>query len=150
MAIADITLSKGGITVTIYANDVAEQYTNKLFPITPAQASANQASGPKPVKIVDLLRITREIQIKGVITGTGSKTAKQIKDELKSIYNGGSIAGGVIAMVYDGDTINGYMEKLLIREIPRDEPSDFESEYTAYTDIVKYDVVINFMEGVAI
>lgn len=143
----EIIISKGSYSVTIYTVTVAEGLTNKILLIAAPQSKSNQSEGPKPVKAVDLLRITHDLVIKGFIVGTASKTAKEVKDELKSIFNGGGIAGGTVSLVYGGDSYSGYLEKLTITEEPIDQPSDFVSAKENYTDIIQYEVAITFNEG---
>ena len=104
----ELTISKGAHSLTLYATTIAENYTNKIFVITPASSSGNQASGPSPVRIVDLLRVTHQLVIKCYITGSATKTAKEVKDDLVSIFEGGEIAGGTTTLVYDGDSLEGY------------------------------------------
>ncbi len=141
---AEITLAKGSITVTIYAREVVDNLSNQLFPIKPPQTKNNQSSGPKDNKIIDLLRITREYLITGAIKGTDTQTAKQVKDELYSIGEGAGIDGGVVTLTYDGDTITGYIEKISAKEKAEDTPASEPVDYA------KYEVQINFMKGVLI
>ena len=145
----NITLEKGELSVTVSTEIVTDGYANKIFSIVPAQSAANQASGPQDTKVVDLLRITRQIVIKGFIVGTDEKTAKEVKDDLVSIHKGGSTAGGVVTLTYDGNTIYGFLEKLTTVEKSFDEPSDFVSSYAKYLDVLKYEVSITFIEGVS-
>ncbi|RLG13717.1 hypothetical protein DRN69_05170 [Candidatus Pacearchaeota archaeon] len=140
---AELTFSKNSISVTVYADTVAENFTNKLFYITPATNADNQASGPSDTIAVDLLRITHQFVIKGYITGTDSKTAKQVKDDFINIYNGAGTTGGTVSFVYDGDTFNGYIEKVNFVEKASDDPSD------SIRDYAKYEVAITFVEGVS-
>ena len=142
-----MTFTKGSTAVTIYANTVAEGYVNKLFVITIPTATGNQAVGTADNKVVDLLRNTRTFVVKGFITGTDSKTARAVRDELRYIFNGAGQNGGTTAMVYDTDTINGFMEKLNIVHDATDEPADFESGLTSYQEVAKYEVAITFVEG---
>ena len=144
---ANITLSKGGTTVELQTDIVTQNFTNKLFTLTPPQTTANQSSGPRIPKVIDLLRITRQFIIKAFISPTSTKSSKSIKDDLISIYKGGGTNGGYITMTYGGDTIHGYMEKLSIIEKPMDEPSDYESSPSKYQDSYKYDLSITFVEG---
>ena len=143
----NITISKGAFSVEIDTTDVAEGYTKKLVIIKPPQAKQKQSTGPAGNIIVDLLIITRVFSIKGEITGTDTLTAKQVRDKLKSIYNGGGINGGVETMVYDGESVEGFMEKLTITESSTDEASDFESNPEKYQEVPKYSVSFDFVEG---
>ncbi len=156
MAFSEITFSKGGITVTVYARDIDDSFANKIFIITNPITSNNQTGGPLSPKIVDLLRLTRTIQISGFITPdpNSGKTANQIKKDLITIIAGGVVAGGNITLTYDGlgrklatnadaTSISGYMEKLSFKEDPRDEPSNSST----ITDYAKFSVQITFVEG---
>jgi len=140
----ELTLEKGGYKVTIYSDTIAENYTNKIFLITPAQSVANQSLGINDVKIVDLLRVTHQIVIKGYISGSATKTAKEVKDDLINIFKGGGLDGGTTELVYDGDTIRGYIEKLNFVEKSADDPS------TTIKDFARYEVAITFVEGVQV
>jgi len=140
----EITLTKGSTSVTVYARRIAENYSNKLFLITPATSTKTHDVGHKDTRVVDLLRITHQLVLQCYITGSATKTAKQIKDDLVIIYDGGGINGGVSTMVYDGDSIKGYLEKLNFVEISADNPS------TTIKDFAKYEVTITFVEGVAV
>jgi len=159
----DITISKGSYSVTIYALEVNDNYTNKIFVITPAQGKSNQADGSKNAKIVDLLRVTHEIVIRGYITGTDSKTAKTVKQDLVNIWKGAATAGGTVSLTYDynakafGNTsatntnpITGYIEKVNFKDVAMDEPSDLQSNPSNYTDVAKFEVSITFIEGTSI
>ncbi len=141
----EITIVKGAVidTVTLYATNVAENLTNKIFLITPAQSTANQPNGPLDVKVVDLLRNVHQYVIKCYIAGTALKTAKQVKDDLKSIFNGAGVTGGVATLTYDGDTINGYIEKINFVEVSADSPSETIKDYG------RYEVALTFVEGVS-
>ncbi|KKN09005.1 hypothetical protein LCGC14_1050980 [marine sediment metagenome] len=153
MANTNITIAKGTLTVTIQTLEVVDNYSNKLFLITPPQSAANQASGPKNVKIVDLLRITHTIVIRGVITpgddDSGVGSANSAKDDLISIYKGASTAGGTTTLTYDEDTFNGYIEKLTVTE-KTGKPSDFDSSPTIYPEVIGYEIAITFVEGTTV
>ena len=161
----NITISKGSYSVTIYASKaaVADNYTNKLFQITPPQTKDNQTSGPSESRTVDLLRITHQMVIKGFITGTDTKTAIEVKQELVNIWKGAEAQGGEVSLTYDGNAsgfgnaaatdtnpISGYIEKVTFTDDAMDEPTDFVSAKENYADIVKYGVSITFLEGVEV
>jgi hypothetical protein len=143
--VSEITITKNNVTVTIYTQEVTTNFTNKLFPITPPTSPSKGEDGPKDVKLVNLLRVTKEINItRGAIVGTDVLTVKQVKDQLISIFNGASENGGVATLTYDGDSYTGYIEKLAMTEKASDEPD------TVGTDYAKYDVQLNFLVGVAV
>jgi len=142
--VSELTIVKGAFSVTLYSTIIAENYTNKIFLITPAQSSVNQASGAVDTKVVDLLRVTHQLVIKCFLTGTETKTAKQVKDDLISIFNGGGVAGGTTTLTYDSDEINGYIEKVNIVEKSSDDQS------TAIRDEAKYEVSLTFVGGVTV
>jgi len=142
--VSELTVSKGSVSVTIYATDIAENYTNKLFLITGATTSENQATGPSPTRVVDLLRIVHQLVIKCYIAGSDTKTAKEVKDDLISISEGASTTGGTISLVYDGDTFEGYLEKLNIVEKAADSQVETDKEFA------RYEVALTFVEGTGI
>jgi len=138
---ADIVFSKGVLSEGVYAESVNEEYKNKLIILSNSQTGPNQASGSKPTKILDLLRLTHQFVIKSVITAESGKTAKEVITNLKSIANGGGIAGGVITMTYDGDSYEGYLEKIIITK-EADDSVDETSE-----QVRKYTLAITFVVG---
>jgi len=153
---SDISFSKGSYKVNLYANSVAEEYKNKLITLTLATSTSTQSSGKKETKVVDLLRITQQYVIKAYITkvtdatsstddtsgGSITLTAKQIKDNLKTIATGAGEDGGVITFSYDGDTnIEGYIETLNFLDEAKDYPDNPSVEQ------VKYEVAITFVKG---
>jgi len=141
----EITISKGGINVTIHAIEISDNFTNKIFPITPATTKQKQDAGPKDTKLIDLLRITEEINItRGYIVGTDTLTATQVKNNLKSIFKGANSKGGTCELIYDGDTLTGFIEKLTISEVASDEPASVGEDYAKYT------VQLNFIVGIEI
>ena len=159
----DITLTKGGITVTLGVQEVNDNYSNKIFIISPAQSDQNQPSGPKEAKVVDLLRVTHSMIIRAQIIGTATKTATQIKQDLVNIWKGSGSVGGTVTLTYDANakafgstattantSIEGYIEKVNFKETSSDEPDDFVSSKENYTDITKFEITLTFIEGVKI
>lgn len=114
---AQIKLSKGSFSVEINVLEVDDSFSNKIFIITPP--TTDPSAGAKDSIIVDLLRIIRTITLTASITPTSSKTAKEIKNDLISIYNGGGTTGGV-TLSYDGDSIVGSIEKIAFNHRPSD------------------------------
>ena len=140
----NITISKGSITVTLQTTEINEDYGNSFRLIPMAQPSQNQTGGPKDQLVSDLLKITNTYQIRGHLTKTDTKTAKEIKDELKSIFNGANIAGGAATIVYDGDTLEGFLQKLLITK------DAAQANAPDQSGVVRYNVQITFVEGKAV
>jgi len=152
----ELTLSKGGITVTIYADQVVDGITNKfLAQLKPAQAPQNQTSGPVTAKIVDLLVMTRTFTIKGYIvpqTIGSAKTADQVKQQLMKICKGGETAGGPITLTYNAigeatyttstTEAKVYCEACIVTE----KSMDYDPG-TGDTDIPKFDVRLTLIEG---
>jgi len=159
----EITLSKGSYSVIIYVpigSSIADNYSKKLFLITPATSVQNQTSGVSPARVVDLLRATHQIVIRGYIVGTSSKSATEVKRDLVNIWKGAGKAGGEVTLTYNGNasafggtgdtsttTIKGYVEKVTFIEGATDEPDDFESNPSQYEDVIKYEVSVTFVEG---
>ena len=143
-----ITLAKGGYTVTIDAVSVVENYANKLFFIRPPQAKQNQASGPKDVKAVDMLRITHEILLRGHLVPTGSKSADTVKSDLINIFKGGGVSGTPVVITYSShpdSPLNMFMEKCMIIENSID-----SNPALGDITLIKYDVQITLVEAVSV
>lgn len=140
----DIQFSKGSYSVDLHSDNVSEEYTNKILVLPIPQVSANQATGPKDVKILDLLQITHQYVIRAYIVKNDTKSAKQQKDDLISIATGGGTAGGTVSMTYDGDTVYGYLEKVVAVKEARDHP-DTEGD-----DEVKYTLTLTFVVGIQV
>ncbi len=156
----EVVISKGNYSVTIHVNNFSEEYANKLTILPIPQVSSNQSSGAKDTKILDLLRLTHNFIIKGSITasnvgigsnkdsgGSASLTAIECKEILKNIVNGASINGGTCTMIYDGNSYEGYIEKVVMVEESQDDP--ITSGYTG-VDQARYEVNLTFVEGVSI
>jgi len=140
----DITFSKGSLSVGVYSDEVNEEYNNKLIVLSLAQTSSNQASGKKDTKILDLLRITHQFVIKAYFVKESTVTAKTQKTNLFSIANGGGTNGGTTSMVFDGDTYNGYIEKINCKTVADDSVNETSDQ------VRKYELTITFVVGVAI
>lgn len=141
---SNITISKGSYSVTIETTVVTDNWDKKITFIRPATTVQKQDAGPTTVKVIDMLIITHTIVVRGHITPTDSKTAKEVKDDLISIIKGGDVTGTACTVVYAGDSYNMFIEKSMIIEKAFDEPGTLE------TDIAKYDVQITLSEGVSI
>lgn len=139
----ELTLSKGTYSVTLYATDIAENYTNKIFLIPAPVSPQNQTSGPSDTRVVDLLKVTHQLVIKCYITGSATKTAKEVKADLVGIFGGGGTTGGVSALVYDGNTLNGYIEKINMVEKASDSQPEANKEFA------RYEVALTFVVGVS-
>ena len=143
----EITISKGGHSVTIYVRRIEENYRNKLFLITAPKNASTQDVGANDTKVVDLLRLTHQIQInEAYICGTSSKVAKSVKDDLKTIINGAGQKGGEITLTYDGDSHKGYIESCTFSEEAMDQ-LDFSD---LPEDVIRYSVQLTFVIGVQV
>lgn len=159
---SDLVFAKGAFSVTVHTIEVADEFNNQTFVIKPVQSTKNQADGSKSAKVVDLLRVTHQIAIRGYIVSTTS-TALTIKRNLINIWKGAGTSGGEVTLTYDQagsafgstsdtstSTLSGYIEKIIFKDVPFDQPSDFESSPSSYTDVVRYEVSITFIEGVEV
>ena len=139
----NVTISKGEYSVTIHTVEVTEDYAN-TFSVRPLpQTKNNQDSGPKGTKVSDLLKITHSLMVRGWINKTSTKSAKEVINDLKKIFEGADIKGGNAKVVYDGDSLTMFPEKLTIIKGPLREPSDPDKS------VGQYQVNINLVEGTA-
>ena len=107
--------------VIVYTEHVEEIYVKALTPISPPQSSANWASGPKDTKIVDLLRLTIKLSVKGSID-TSDITA--MKDIIK--------AGGVFGCRYDGEDYDVNTDKFVFTKSTKfGEQDERQVQFTA-------------------
>ena len=90
----NVIIVKGAYTVTIHTVEVTEDFANRLRVTPIPQTKQNQSSGPKDTKIADLLMITHNLLIRGHINATSTKTAKEVLDDLKEIFEGAKTSGG--------------------------------------------------------
>ncbi len=152
----EITLSKGGITVTIYADQVVDGFKNKFMAmIQPPTPNQNQPNGPTQAKLIDMLVITRTFTIKGYIvpqTIGSARTADEVKKYLIQICKGANTSGGPITMTYEAigeatytsstTEAKVYCESCIVTENSRDfDPGSSD------TNISKFDVSLTLMEG---
>lgn len=140
---SNIQISKGSYTVVLHTTEVDDGFSNSLRAFTPAQTSQKQDSGQKDTMVTDLLKITRDLKIRGFIihhgdTG-GTKTIKQQKDDLINILRGAGGKGGTATLSYDGDSIGCFIKELQFHHASKDNKTD-----------EKYEVQITVTEGVKI
>jgi len=152
----EITLTKGNYSVTVYATDVTDNFKNKLTAITPPVGKQTQNNGPKSAMLVDLLRVTRTIGIKGYII------SNTVKSNLIALIKGAKQKGGTITMTYEngGDSVSGtpgtdtsytvLIETCTISDKAMDEPHIPEDMTALPTDLAKFLVDITVLEGTAL
>ncbi len=146
-SVGNITIAKGTLSVTIHPQETAEEISNKLTVIPIPQTADNQATGTKDTKIMDLLRLTHTLIVRGYITASSTATAKEVKAQLINIIEGASINGGTCTLTYDSKPFKGYIEKFIITEKAQDDPVG--AGYTG-TDHARYELNLTFIEGVSV
>jgi len=132
----NITLTKGSFSVIVHTVGITDNYDNKIQLIIPAQTKQKQDAGPKDTKVIDLLRITHEMVIQGILE------TESERDDLISIAKGANVTGTPITMTYNThpDTpLNVFITKLMIKEDARNKSSASE---------MRYEVQITLIEGV--
>ena len=142
---SEITIAKGAFSVIIYADNVIENYDNIIFSIKSPQTKQKQDTGPKTVKVIDLLRVTHTIVLQGYITPTATKTADQVKSDLISLFKGAGVTGSAATVTYSShpdSPLSMFLEKMTIIE----QPIDYDPG-TSDQEIMKYTVQIDLIEG---
>jgi len=132
----NITISKGGISVTIHTLEINDNYKNTLISFTPPQPKEKQATGPKTTKVIDLLRITHSMKIDGVLTNDTDR------NNLITIAKGANTRGGPCSVTYEGypgSPLSMFLEDLTITEVAR--------EKDAISGNYKYSVQFQLIEG---
>jgi len=133
---------KGGINLTLPATGFSDDLDDNLTILPIPSTASNQSVGQKSTKILDLLRITRMMNL------TAEITTKADKSTLISLVQGAGINGGTIQLIYDGDTYEGYIKKITITE--RMGAGATVASGTYSTSMTRYTAVITFYEGVSI
>jgi hypothetical protein len=148
-----ITISKEGLTSTIYVTESHLNLDNKLFLITPPTAPASQATGPATPKVIDLLRITQTYRIRGHIISTTLSDAYTQINTLRTIAKGANGTGGSCTVEVEPDnpdsdyrSIHGFIEKLTITR----RPQDIDSTKTYSDDTVFFDIDMSVTWGLAV
>ena len=134
----NLTLAKGSYSVTIQTVTINAEYKNKLTVLSFPQSKSNQASGPKDNKIIDLLKLTHSLAIKGAITSTTDRNS------LISIFKGGGVSGQAATLTYSShpDTpLSVFPETLTVIENSKD--TDTANQY-------KYEVALTLVEGISV
>ena len=158
----NIVLSKSinGTTyqVTIFTTRVEDVISKPMTSFTPPQSTANQVGsdpddtdfGPKDTWIIDLLMLTRRLNVDGYIADEtlpvsspdtysgggdtpGSQTAQIKRSNLKYIF----YAGGTFSLTYDGVVYVVGMDKLSIMDNAADESTalQYNVKFTAVEGI---------------
>lgn len=140
----DITIAKGGISVTMFTTTNAENFKNTLTVITGVVAPSNQDSGVKDPTVVDLLRITHTFTFGCYITAIPGKTAKEVKDDLIKIFNGADVESVPSVLTYEDESFNVFPEDLVIKKINND--NIVSTNYTG-NDAAEYQVTMTVVEG---
>lgn len=126
MTADNIILDKGGSNqVTVYTARVVENWNKKLSLITPAQSSANWASGPKTTKIIDLQKIENRLTVNGSIDKADKSKCRDVLEQ-----------GGVVVLEWEGEDFNVNLEKL---EVATDVREDDHKEIV-FTCVVGVDI----------
>ena len=140
----NITISSGGFSVEIGSVRVVEKFKNKVFVITPGTTLGNFGLGPKDNKLINLLRVTREVSVnEGYISASSTKTAKQVKADLIAIFNGGLAAEAAI-ITYDGNELTGFLDDLTVIEKSKDLNVN---GMAVPEEAARYEVQLNFLVG---
>ena len=140
----EITLTKGAYSVEVHAEKITDSYEKKIFFIRPGTSTQQQSDGPKETRCVDLLIITHSFVVKGWITGTSTKTALEVKNDLATIIKGAGISAGPTTLSYAGTDYSVYIEKSYVTESSQDEPASIGEE------IAKYEISLTLIEGTKI
>lgn len=140
----DLTIAKGGFSVTLFTTSSAENFKNTLTVITGVVSPNNQDTGVKDPTVVDLLRITHTFTFGGYITKTSVKTAKQVKDDLISIFNGADVESVPAVLTYEDTSFNVFPEDLVIKKMNND---DIVASGYVGTDAAEYQVTMTVVKG---
>ena len=128
---SDVAVSYGSTTVTVFTQRVEElRQRINIIKITPP----TNASSKNDTTIVDLLVMERRLTIDGRIDFAD-------RSNLNTIFTSRVTQATTHSITYLGSTINGMIEKLVIREAPENQTVDSVNPATLQ-------VTFTFLEGV--
>ncbi len=140
----DITLAKGSYSVSLFTIRPTENWKNALEVIPGVTSISNQDQAPNSSQVVDLQRSTYSYVIECAITATATKTAKQVKSDLRTIFEGARTEGGPITLTYEDGSINVFFEDCVIKKASNDDVVG--SGYNG-KDSVEYTATLTLVEG---
>jgi len=141
----DITIVKGGFSVTLFTETSTENFKNILKVVPGVVAPNKQSEGVKESTVVDLLRITHTLIFNAYITASTTQTAKEIKEDLKSIFNSGDVNSSPATLTYEDESLDVFLEDLVIKNIKSDD-TVVTSSYPG-KDAAEYQVTLTVVEG---
>lgn len=141
----DIVLTKGAVSVTLFTVSDTENYKNMVKVIPGVVSPDNQSSGVTLPSVVDLLRITHTLQFECYIMETNATSALTAKNNLKSIFNGASVASAPVVLTYEDSSVNVWIEDMVIKGV-NDDNSITSGGYTGQ-DAAQYHVTLTLVEG---
>lgn len=112
----EITITKDGVTVTVFTTKVEEIIEKKLTVLRIPVVKQNWAIDPK-ISIIDLKIVTHTFSIDGHLSATSVYTAAQQRENLRTIIQ----SGGTAVFVYGTITANVNFNKVAFTEVPMDE-----------------------------
>jgi len=134
----DINIVRGGYDVTIRTVEITDDWSNQIKPIIIPTTAQKQDGGPATNKVIDLLKISHTLQVRGVLTNTTDR------NNLISIFKGGGIEGTPCTITYNthpNNPLSMYIEKLMIIE-----KAITKSANNPY----QYEVQLTLFEGVKV
>lgn len=140
----DIVIAKGAYSVTMHTTTSAENFKNALTVVTGVVSPSNHDGGVKDPTVVDLLRITHTFTFECYITKSSTQTAKQVKDDLVSIFNGALVESTPAVLTYEDTSFNVFPEDCVIKKINND--NIVATSYGA-NDAAEYHVTMTVVEG---
>lgn len=141
----NITLVKGAFSITLQTTRATENWKNILKVVPGVTSKDNQVNDPNKSQVVDLQRTTYSYVIECFITATSSpvKTAKQVKDDLRTVFEGARTNGGAIVLTYEDSSINVFFEDCVVIKISNDDaPTGYSGD-----DSTEYQVTLTLVEG---
>lgn len=134
---SNITLTAGSETVTIYTTSVDENGQNNTQDIAIPKTKQTRSQGPT-TKVINLCRIITTYNVSGELYSETDANAQ--KTSFRNICR----LGEYVSMVYNGETINGYIKSYKITQKPTDEDPNSTTQLNTPTT---WSVNFTFIEG---
>jgi len=109
----NIQISKGGVSATIQTHEINDNYKNQINTLVLPTTKQKQDAGPKTNKVIDLLKITHTLMVRGSLIDATTR------NNLITIHKGANVTGQPCSVIYDSHPntpLSMYMTDLTIVE----------------------------------
>ncbi|HED38496.1 MAG TPA: hypothetical protein ENI76_09690 [Ignavibacteria bacterium] len=138
----DIRIQKGTYDITLFTVNNTENWKNTVQVIPGVTTGGNQINQPNLPQVVDIQRTTYSYVFECGITSTATQTAKQVKDDVRIMFEGARSTGEPILLTYEDKQLSVYFEDCVVKKNSSNTVGNYSGE-----DSFEYNVTLTFVEG---